>query len=136
MHLCVMQEERIELLDKLEQFPLKIRVKEEQESILRWAGCCSCSALTTFVPMSVDVRCCMSSLAAFCIDVCACQQMMEPLSGIAIMLGLSAVACKLVLLPCSAATISVMDTTAWTQDLLLQAPYLSPPPPSSHYAPI
>ncbi|DBA70944.1 TPA: hypothetical protein ACH3X2_011387 [Trebouxia sp. C0005] len=29
------QEERIELLDKLEQFPLKIRVKEEQESILR-----------------------------------------------------------------------------------------------------
>ncbi len=37
MHLCVVQEERIELLDKLEQFPLKIRVKEEQESILRWA---------------------------------------------------------------------------------------------------
>ncbi|KAL3138646.1 hypothetical protein ABBQ32_006406 [Trebouxia sp. C0010 RCD-2024] len=29
------QEERIELLDKLEQFPLKIRAKEEQESILR-----------------------------------------------------------------------------------------------------
>ncbi len=36
MHLCVVQEERIELLDKLEQFPLKIRVKEEQESILRF----------------------------------------------------------------------------------------------------
>ena len=36
-HLCVVQEERIELLDKLEQFPLKIRVKEEQDSILRWA---------------------------------------------------------------------------------------------------
>ena len=30
-----LQEERIELLDKLEQFPLKIRAKEEQESILR-----------------------------------------------------------------------------------------------------
>ena len=29
------QEGRIELLDKLEQFPLKIRVKEEQEGILR-----------------------------------------------------------------------------------------------------
>ena len=52
MHLCVVQEERIELLDKLEQFPLKIRVKEEQESILRWAGCCIFSATTTFVQMS------------------------------------------------------------------------------------
>ena len=31
----MVQEERIELLDKLEQFPLKIRVKEEQDSILR-----------------------------------------------------------------------------------------------------
>ena len=31
----MVQEERIELLDKLEQFPLKIRVKEEQDTILR-----------------------------------------------------------------------------------------------------
>lgn len=30
-----LQEERIELLDKLEQLPLKIRAKEEQDSILR-----------------------------------------------------------------------------------------------------
>ena len=29
------QAERIELLDKLEQFPLKIRVKEDQDKILR-----------------------------------------------------------------------------------------------------
>ena len=33
---CWLQEGRIELLDKLEQFPLKIRVKEEQDMILRW----------------------------------------------------------------------------------------------------
>ena len=66
MHLCVVQEERIELLDKLEQFPLKIRVKEEQESILRLAACCTFSALTAFVPMSVDVvRRCISSWAPF-----------------------------------------------------------------------
>ena len=33
---CVwLQEERIALLDKLEQLPLKIRAKEEQDSILR-----------------------------------------------------------------------------------------------------
>ncbi len=72
MHLCVVKEERIELLDKLEQFPLKIRVKEEQESILRLAGCCIFSALTTSVPMSMEfLRCCMSSWAAFCTDVSA-----------------------------------------------------------------
>ena len=53
MHLCVVQEERIELLDKLEQFPLKIRVKEEQESILRWApflhSQCLCPTSTIMV---------------------------------------------------------------------------------------
>lgn len=80
--LCVVQEERIELLDKLEQFPLKIRVKEEQEGILRLAGFCSFSAPTKYVPL------CPCQWAAFCTDVSAFVPVIRsstPLSGMAIM---------------------------------------------------
>lgn len=36
----IVQAERIELLDQLEQFPLKIRVKEDQDKILRYLPYC------------------------------------------------------------------------------------------------
>ena len=111
--LCVVQEERIELLDKLEQFPLKIRVKEEQEGILRLAGFCSFSA-------QMYLHLCLSSdppppcLAWLSCPLCCCTVLLT---------CLSLWSCKLILLPCSAATTRVMYTT-WTQGLIV-----NPPPP-------
>ncbi len=64
MHFCVVQEERIELLDKLEQFPLKIRVKEEQDSILRWAPFLHLLCIRNVCAHVDELWCC----------ICACQQ--------------------------------------------------------------
>ena len=59
-----MQAERIDLLDQLEQFPLKIRVKEDQDKILR------CTLMTTHV---MQISCLFSFLTVLRCSLMALQ---------------------------------------------------------------